>query len=210
MGLLLAFGRDATPYPFRFEPLLAEGAATLIPPDGGGFEGPEDPLSGRLLRCNFGLNPISRFYGTRAFGMDAGVPRTEAHVPFTGAGVLGISTNFIYDFRLFVTHDIFSFFLYCDATLRIYVEEFDPSFNFIRATVPVQLNVVSSLTNGFLSTSVTHNRAGNRIINGSVNTLPGHFYRIWTDVQIALTVHGAGIVRFNVGNPFVLCGFTAR
>jgi len=83
-------------------------------------------VSGRLLRANFATDPLSRFYATRSFGIDAGVSRDDAHVPFGGPGDLRISVMFRYRFRGLVTGSLFSSaFVSCDATLQIYVEEFD-------------------------------------------------------------------------------------
>jgi hypothetical protein len=211
MDLLQAWGRGIAPYPYRFEPMVADGGTTVIPPDGtGSLENPEDPLTGRLLRADFRAGQLSRFYSTRSFGMDAGVPRTDSQVPFTGAGSLSIAVNFIYRFQLAVGDTLFNYFLSCDADFRIYVEEFDPSLRFIRFIVPNTIDVIPHLGSGIFDTGTSRTASGNRVINGLVPTLPGNFYRIWTDVQIAMVVHGGGIVRYDVGIPFVLASFHSR
>ena len=208
MGVLLqAWGSDISPYPHRFEPMLAEGGTRVIPPEGDFAEAGENLMSGRLLRANFATDPLSRFYATRSVGMDAGVSRDDAHVPFGGPGDLRMSVMFRYRFRGLVTGSLFSpAFVFCDATLQIYVEEFDSMSRFVRALIPSSLTV-ARMRSGVLEFASTENRAGTTVRTGVVPTVPGNFYRIWTDVQIAMTCHGAGLVRFEVGIPFVLAAF---
>lgn len=209
MGVLLqGWGPEISPYPYRFEPLLAEGGTTVIPPEGTIAEAPEDPRSGRLLRANFSLDPLSRFYSTRSFGMDAGVSRDDSNAPFNGPGELRIAAMFRYRFRGQISSAAPStIFVFCDATLQIYVEEFDSMMRFVRA-LPSS-TVVASMRSGVFEFGSSMNRAGSTVRNATVPTVPGNLYRIWTDVQIAMTCHGAGIVRFEVGIPFVLAGFHA-
>lgn len=214
MGFSQSFGPGFTPYQYRFEPLQADGGATIVPASGTVSEGPKDPRTGRLMRCDFRADMLSRFFGIKAFGMDAGVPRETNNAPFPGAGFLNLTATFGWNFRIAVASDIFNFFLDCDASFRFFVEEFDQSGNFLGFTIPATFNAVSHLRpEGFLPAGMfrtipSSGGAITTILNGRVPTVANHFYRVWTDVMIGITVHGGGIVRFNVGVNFAAISFS--
>jgi hypothetical protein len=116
--------RFEAPYPFTFDTSSRAGSPTVVE------RGRNDLGTRDIYLQSHRTNPSSASI-ISAFGMDAGPPVDDRGRAITGRSELHIDASFDYLNTFFYAGAVYNNVL-TEATANLYVEEFDPSGNFVR------------------------------------------------------------------------------
>jgi hypothetical protein len=177
-----------TPYPFTFDTSSQSGNPTVV------NRGRPDLGTRDIFLQSHPSNPSTASI-VSAFGMDAGAPVDNRGRPITGRSQLLVDADFDYLNTFFYAGAVFNTVL-TEATVNLYVEEFDPSGNFVRGIDVAEVVILrqggwwlhySNEWSPALSSAVFVIPASNLIF-----TQNRFQYRVWVDLRSQVRAAGWG------------------
>ena len=186
--------RFSPPYPLFFNPGIAQSGAPSI------ADRPDFPPGGSwFLHLQSNSSAPSSASALRSFGVQSQpVDDVNRGRLWTRSTQLSITTSINIRVPFFFSSGVFAS-ARTSAVFRYFVEEFDSSFNFVRAvTMPGEIVVVRqdfwwfSGSQTFAPVSVGTGRTIPNPVSGVLTASPNFFYRVWVDLAMDIRAQGFG------------------